>query len=269
MAITTIVQRYSDNIAPSATASVDSGTADTDYPIANAVDYNPAKPVKLTTTTGSFLFDFGVATRQDVVALIHHNLTAGLNVRYQMNATNAWGAPTVDAAFTIPAYREDLYPVNPFIDLTGVSGYSASGFRYGRVKVTGTNAAAVAIGEIVIIGTKRTMSLLNGTVEVSEERKIVEHSTDYGVATIFDLGVTIRHMKGRVTNTAAQLSALESQWRSSRGRALPWLLVPDSTVNDAWFVRWSDAMKVIAYPDISTKAQFPFAVDEVGRGLYL
>ena len=66
----------------------------------NIYDGNPAKPAKLTTTTGAWRWDFGGAKQLDVAAIIHHNLTAGLNVRIQGNATDAWGAPSLDQATT-------------------------------------------------------------------------------------------------------------------------------------------------------------------------
>src|SRR5438552_2828835 len=98
-----IYQVPTDNLAATGTLTVQSGTEDTAYPKANIYDGNPAKPAKLTTTTGAWRWDFGSAKQLDIVAVIHHNLTAGLNVRIQGNATDAWGAPSLDQAFTIPA----------------------------------------------------------------------------------------------------------------------------------------------------------------------
>ena len=60
--------RPTDNIAATATAIVGSAP-DAAYPAANLVDLNPAKPAKLTTATGNWVFDFGSAKQVDLVAL--------------------------------------------------------------------------------------------------------------------------------------------------------------------------------------------------------
>ena len=50
----------SDNVAPSATASVETGAEDTDYPVANLTDLSYPKiaaPAKTTDTSSAFLLD--------------------------------------------------------------------------------------------------------------------------------------------------------------------------------------------------------------------
>lgn len=261
--------KRTDNVAPAATLSIQSGSGDATYPPANLVNLNPAKPSKLTTTTGAWVFDFGSARRIDVAAIIHHNLTAGLNVRLQGNATNAWGGPTLDAPFTIPAYFDDGFPTNPWIDLTGVAGYSVSGFQYWRLVVVGVNAAAVAIGEVWLGSTKRVLSpnIIWGE-RANEKRPLVENRTSYGVSQIYDIGTTIRKFTGQIDTTDAGRDTLRSWWRDTRGRFYPFLLVPDLDNNDALYVRWSteDLERVLQFLNRNT---LTLEFEEVSRGLPL
>src|SRR5512139_4104440 len=204
----------SDNVAPNATISVVTGTEDTTYPAANLATLNPAKPAKLTTTTGRWVFDFTTAQQVDVVALIHTNLDAGLTVKVQANATNVWTSPSLDLAITIPALPEDSYPLNPWLDLTTTAVRS---FRYWAIFISGTNTNPVAIGEVWLQATKRELDrgILLG-MEETERRPAVVHTTDYGVATVYPLGPRLRSISGTIPADAlssADLLALERDAR--------------------------------------------------------
>lgn len=267
MSVNAIYQLYTDNVAGAVTPVAT--TEDTAYPATNLVDLNPAKPAKLTGTTGNWVWDFGSARRVDLVALIHHNLTAGLEVRIQANATDSWGAPTFNQQITIPTYREDGYPVNPWLDLTTLSAYSASGFRFWRLVVVGTNGAVIAIGEVWMGSSIRRLSPnIDWGASFSEERKLVEHRTDYGVSSIYDLGVTVRRLKGNLDTTDAQRELVRAWWRSTRGRVRAHLLIPNGDVNDAWLVRFGATQQDVTEANIDRNT-FPLDFEEVGRGLTL
>lgn len=263
---TLIYGRPSDLIAGQAIPSVQSGTEDPDYPAANLADQNPAKPAKLTTPTGAWLLDFGTAKSVDLVALIHHNLDQGLDVRIQANSSNSWATPPLDQAITIPADHEDGYPVNPFVDLTGISPRS---YQYWRLAVVGTNSAAVAVGELVIVGTKRTLEVnLSWGATDEEEHPVIEHRTEYGVVTTYDLSVKWRRLVGEVDTTDAGAASLQALMRDARGRARAFLIVPDPDQNDAWLVR-------LAAPKWTRRLQFlgrhiiGVEFEEISRGLPL
>jgi hypothetical protein len=268
MAATSILYgRATDNVADNAT--ITASAADAEYPATNLVDLDPSKPAKLTTTTGNWVFDFGSAQRQDLVAIIHHNLTAGLALNWQCNATDSWGAPTVDASLTVPSDWEDGYPVSFFKDLTGVSGYSSGGFRYGRLVITGTNAANIAIGEIVVLAAIRTLSMVRAEVSFLETRQIIEHVTDYEVATIYDRGVPVRTFDGSVVSNGTT-STIDTWWRGVKGRVTPFFFAPNATVNDAWFVRFGTPSKSQRHmPALTVITEMPISLKEVGKGLYL
>src|SRR4051812_42948013 len=191
--------RSSDNVA--ANATVLASAEDATYPATFLVDLDPAKPAKLTTTTGSWTFTFAAAQRVDAVALIHHNLTAGLEVRVKASADN-FATTALNTTITIPAYREDGFPVSPFVDLRAVSGYTTGGYQYWRIHIVGTNAAAVAIGEVVLIATLRSLEVnVAWGLQDSEEHPIVEHVTDFGVVTVYEYGTLLRSFVAMVQDT--------------------------------------------------------------------
>lgn len=259
----------SDNITPAATVTVQTGTAQAQYGPEKLVDRNPANPAKLVETSGAFLFDFGSAARVDWVLLPMHNLDAGLSVRIQGNATDSWGSPTLNTTIVIPTYREDGFPVACWKDLTGVAGYGTGGFRYWRLWIEGVNTAAVAIGEFLMFSHKRTLDPNISWGETQEEeRKLVEQSTDYGVKNIYDLGTTGRIWMGDLDSPDLQRAAVQTWWRDARGRAQPFGIVPDGTVNEAAFVRFADTklgVQLASYDRNSIRIGF----EEVSRGLFL
>jgi hypothetical protein len=231
-----------ENLSPVANGGgsdwvVNTGTGDAAYPATNLGDLNPAKPAKLTTTTGSWVRDLGSAKTIEIASLVMHNLTPGLEVRLQGNATNAWGAPTFNQTFTIPAYHEDGMPVNPWMNLKDL-GVGIS-FRFWRVVVVGVNAAAVAIGDIIL---GRTLSQFPVNIHwgftETDEHPMIAHKTTHGVELIYDLNTKIRHVNGEVETTDAGYTAFKSLHRAARGKVLPWLMVLDPAINDAMLVRF-------------------------------
>lgn len=265
----------SDNVSPVSTGGgtawvVNTGTGDADprYQPTSLADLLPGLPAKLTTTTGSWVRDFGSAGRVDWVMLPHHNLTAGLEVRIQGNATNSWGTPTLNAAIVIPTYREDRLPVGSWLDLTVQAGYTVSGFRYWRLVVVGTNGAAVQVGEFPLLRVKRT---LNPNIEweahTPEDRRDTYHETNHGVETVYDRGVSIRRLEGDLDTTDAGLAAVKSWWRDAPGRGRPVYIVPDEDLNEAYMARFQNTIDPTLV--INDRNRMRLQWRECSRGLYL
>lgn len=268
MALTALLYtRPSENVTVNAT--ITASAADASYPAANLGDLDPSKPAKLTTTSGNWVFDYGSAQRVDVFALIHHNLTAGLDVKLQGNATNSWGAPTLSTAITIPTYHEDGFPVNPWLDVTGVSGYSTSGFRFWRLLINAASGANVAIGEVVMATTKRQLETnISRGAEDRDEHPTIEHRTLHGVSRIYDLGTKIRRLTCKVTAKDTGFASLQSLARGASVRVKPFLIVRDTSVNDAWFVRLGDTSFSQTLPYVG-RHEVPLVFEELSRGLVL
>lgn len=261
--------RWSDNAARLATVTVQTGAEDSNYPAANLVDGNPAKPAKLTGTTGAWQLDLGAAYQIDAVALIHHNLTAGLaNVLIQGNSSASWASPPLSQAFTIPAYHGDGMPVNPFLDLTGVGTRT---YRYWRLIFGTANGAAIAIGEVVMLVQISTLPVnISWGAQIVEQHPIVEHRTPFGTSMIYQIGTKWRTLTGQIESTTdVGLAALQALERDVGGRAKPFLALPfGSGSNDAWLVRLTESQ--LAYTETFLNAHsLQLGLEEVPRGLPL
>jgi hypothetical protein len=254
------------------TWSVQTGTAVTQYEASHIGTDVIARPAKIAETSGAWVGNFtGVAggkQRVDAVVLPMHNLTAGLEVRLQGHATSSWGSPTFNQTITIPAYRGDGFPLGAWRDITGLSGYTSAGFEFWRLTVVGVNAAAVALKIKLLSGLQTLSPNINWGEVGSEERKMIEHRTDYGVSSVYDLGVTIRSIQGELDGPDTQRDAVKALWQSTRGRVYPFVLIPDGDVNDAWFVRFADT-KLDVQLNMIDRNVIRLGFQEVSRGLVL
>jgi hypothetical protein len=232
--------RPSDNVAPNATPTVETGTADASYPVANLTLLSYAKiaaPSKLAEVTGAWLLDFGSAQRVDYVVL-WHNFDAGITVSVQMNATNSWGGPTVTTSPTIPAKRANGYTRKIGVDLRSVSGYSTGGFRYLRVIATG-NSVPVGL-KVLAFSSVRQLSqdFLLGR-EDGQHQIAIDMMTDAGVPWAYDMGSAPRTLRGSAILSDTDIESVREWFRACAGRVTPTVIVPDTDSTDAWLVRWS------------------------------
>ncbi len=261
-----------DDLAPSAT--VTPSAVDSSYPGANLVDGDPGVPAKLSATSGNFVLDHGSAVDIQLVALIQPNLDPGLaNVAVQRNATNVWTSPAMNVPITIPARKGDGYPVSPWKDLRSQTGYNGpTGYRYTRLNFGAANSRNISIGELVLIGTYRQLPFgVRWGSKPFSKRKTVKYLTDGG-SIGYDLGVRIRRRQvafdikdtpGATTN----LTAVETWLENAYGDLRPFLIVPDDTVNDAWFVTLADPE--FGYTREGMQKQFIEGLEfiEAGRGV--
>ena len=262
--------RPSDNIAATATITLPSGTADSAYPSANLVDLDPAKPAKLTTTTGRWVFNFGSAKELLAAVLAHTNIDAGLEVRLQGNATDAWGAPSLNQTFTMPAAAQHDFRASAFVNLSAVSPRT---YQYWSVVVVGTNAAAIAIGEIVLSSALRqfTKNIGMGVAE-TEEQPVSELRTAGGSSLIYRYGTRKRRLSGELLrdDSAADWADMLALVRDARGRGKSFVFMPDLAVNDAWVVRFAGAsVDAVVTRPFSTHRRWTWTVEEVVSGLVL
>jgi hypothetical protein len=259
-----IYNRYSDNLAPSATITIETGTAATGYDPENIADGDAAKPSKLNETSGAWLFDFGTATEIAIAALFHHNFEAGLDVRLQANASNSWGAPSLEVSFVIPAWRVDRFPGQPWIDLTGQDAFGA--YRYWRLLVAGTNAVALAVGELWLGAVVRRLNpdFAQGRSSALDQ-PIIEHKTAYRRLRT-PLSTTIRSISGTIPPTTDTVAQAVIDWITDAG-GRPFLFIPDATLNEAWLalhLTTRHQIEALLDHDAST---FPLSLEEDGRGL--
>ncbi len=240
---------------------------DPDYPITNWLARRPSKPSKLLSTTGGWLFDFGGAANIAAFALIYHNFDEGQHVLLEWSANN-FSTTAGSQAITIPAWTEDGWSVSPWIEVTGSPTY-----QYWRLTVSGSpgNSYPLSLGRPVFLGALRDPGndVRFGVVR-SEAHQIVEMATALEVETIYALG----GKRGTISGEAAFRNEVPNEdaqkfislVRSAAGRTLPWLLIPDLTVNEAWMVRFVDSGFDNTQEMINHNI-FPFRVRELSRGL--
>lgn len=265
-----VFQRATDNVAPDATVAVQSGTEDATYPAANINDQNPAKPAQLTTTVGAWTWNFAAPQRIDVMAIVMHNVDAGLEVRFQGHTSNSWGSPTLNQVVTIPTYREDGFPYNPWLDLVALVPVAASRtFAWWRLVVVGTNSAAVKVGEVWLGATKRNLirNIKWGSTR-NERRPGVVHETDYLVRLKYDYGVLRRAVTVEIENTDISLEDVLSWGRSCRWGLRPCLIVPNPDQNDAWLVNFATTEQDYDRT-LKNYNVMKLSLEEMSRGLVL
>ena len=246
--------KYSDNVCPSATLSLTVGAANASYPLTNLQDLKPNTPFKATGTSATIRATFGAGKALQAVGLVWHNLY-GLTITVTNNAAMA------SQSLVVPAVSDDGLPVNPWLDLRTVTT-SATQWNF---EITGA-AANIAIGELILIETVRTMPIRWG-VEVVERHPAIVHRTDYHVPLIYGMGVRYRVLTGDITR-ASELAALKALHRDARGTRYPWWFVLDSDVNDAMFVHFDDASEW-AHQREYNQSPSSVTIEEVCPGLAL
>jgi len=229
MTDTVLLQYPTDNIAGTyATVGVNSGTEDPDYPAAYLADGRPGRPAKLTTTSGSWVFDFGTAKTVALVALGPHNLASAT---LEGNSTNAWGSPAFSAALTIPAATADGHSVNAWRVLAGTPSY-----QFWRLVVSGS--VPCAVGELWLGSTVRQTDRGYALgFSLGETQPTIQHQTEFLIPLTYALGSRQRRLALTFRCRAVGALALREWYRSMQGPGRTGLFVPDASVNDAWWVR--------------------------------
>lgn len=264
--------RPSDIVTANATITASAEDPDPNYGNAALCDGDPAKPAKLTTTSGNWVCDFGAPQVIKLAALIHHNLDAGLEVRLQGNASNVWTSPSFNQVITIPAKQAGPVPqftTSPFMDLTTLAGYSGGGYRYWRLVVVGVNSETIQVGEFVLSAELRVVEInVSWGGSEAEDHPVVEHRTDHGVAIITVIGVRLWTLVGEMDTTEVGWLSIRELSRDAMGKSLPWLLIADPDVNEAQFVRFIETKhaRILVFLDRNTVA---FAVEALSKGLPL
>lgn len=85
-----------------ADATLTPNSVDINYPVSNILDSRLSRIFKTdSSTTCTIVFDAGSAVTVTAVAIANHNISSGVTtLKIQGNATDAWGAPSVDETLT-------------------------------------------------------------------------------------------------------------------------------------------------------------------------
>lgn len=275
--------RPDDDLAQAAVA-VASATADPNYPAANLIQWNPAKPAKLTGTSGDWVVQLAGPQEVAAVAIPYHYLDAGLDVRIQGNTSDSWGTPAFSHAITIPAKRLDgpsyqRWTVTPYLIFDTPQTY-----QYWRLAIVGTNSQPVAVGRLMLLGAIRDVSLRFDGSDIEEADGppdgFIQNTTELGVELPIVIGGPRRAMSAmliasdlyasvmNVADATEYMQLFQSLYGgdSLAGSVLPFLLIPREDRNDAWLVRPEGQASSRSHKEGNWEV-WPFSVREVSRGL--
>ena len=255
--------------------AVTSDDADPEYPPENFLDENAAKPSKLTTTFGAWVFEFDDPVAPVLAALIYQYLDEDLDVRLQGNDSDSWGSPDFEASFTIPAKRYDgpsyqRWTVSPYMVLDGSPSYA-----FWRLVIVDANSQAVAVGGLFLASGYQALDLfVDQPMPEDDTAGEIVHPTELGVETIYDLGgprrgITILRIASDQSAGTAPVQAAADFRRLSEslnGRQHPFLFIPFGTRNDAWLVRPESAIHARTH-HVDGRQDWPLSLREVSRGL--
>jgi hypothetical protein len=191
------------------TWALDTGTARTGYEVANLNALpglnDPSLPLWILENSIRITADLGSDKVLVGAFIFAHTFDAALNVRFQANASNSWGAPTLSQPLTINS------PYNKFTCHAGVDLRTAlpnaidRTFRYISIANLSANSKTVAIGEVWIVtayaplGITREFSLPKDEITVSQDSR-------RGVQTVYGLGSRRRDIAAKIRLPIADAS---------------------------------------------------------------
>lgn len=112
------------------------------YPATNILDSRLSRHFRTVaaTTTATIVFDAGSAVTVDSISIANHNISSGVSTfKIQGNATDAWGAPSVD---------EDLTRVAGII----TKSFTGGSYRYWRLHIidAGNTDTYIKLGRVYL-----------------------------------------------------------------------------------------------------------------------
>lgn len=204
----------SDNLAVGSTITLSS--EESNHPKARLTDYYMWKQCWLNAGTGNIVIDLGSAKAVQCAALIHTNLTSGMTIGIQGNASDSWGAPSYDETIT---YKE-RNQVKIFS--------SAETYRYWRFTFGGGSLSNVKIGQIFLGPIFQPEINFGYNYSRQKARAQVSNATPFNVRRTYTLGQKQDTLTLPFKPPRADLESIEEMWDEDlQGGALPCLVVPD------------------------------------------
>lgn len=256
----------SDDLAGTATTVLVGGSPseeDPEYPGTNLIAPTntghlnlPSRPAKLTSFAGAWTLVFASPITVSALHLVYHNFDAGLDVTLEPDG----GTPI---PITIPSRWENTWWPSP------AASFDAQTSDQWTLSINAENSLLPQVGRLLLYGSGGFRNLQNDVrwgVEEIEDQGQIEHTTEAGVETLYELFGPRRSFVGEFALMNAEAATLITLYRDARNRILPWSLIPDEGImGDAWFVRfqeprWSRTREMIEHNI------FPFRVQELSRG---
>lgn len=247
--------------------TVTSGQEDPGYLATNFTGFDVTAPGKLTSTSGIWMADLSASSAYQTlvgVALIHSNLTPGLEVRLQGSTTSAFSVVGFNQLITIPALS-DNWPINPYVLFT-----SAQTFAYWRLNVVGSNPVPVSIGHIVLAAEVLPLHRVQQGLAWHDEIPTWDDVTEISVPQNLDLLTRVRSVTFDTSDLKTQEPILHSWWMDARGINLPFLFIPDLNVNECYWTTFVEKFKDVTYvfdTPTSGNRTWQIKLKEFGRGM--
>lgn len=214
----------SEILTPAATLSLLAGTPDAAFPLTNAQDGKASSPFKATGTSCTIRSHFASPKTLAGVVLAYHNL-AGATV----TVSNPAG---LSVSMPIPANTEDGHCLDPWLDLRDVDNTTDDDWD---IAISGA-AANVAIGELIWIAAWHEAEMdLRSPGGDDVQPAIIQPGDFHPAIHRYGMGTRVRSFDGHVTPSVSSL-ALLSLHRSARGPVRPFVVIPDTLINDALYV---------------------------------
>ncbi len=247
------------------TWSMTGGTILAAYPLTNIDDGVPSNPTRFVANPTRLVCDHASAQRVDLVSFIHCNFPAGYLPIVARG--DVIGSASTGTVVTCPGPTADLVPSNPFVDLTGLTGYG--NYRYTWIDLPGTTTI-LSLGQVRLTRVKReAVEHLGFNLKIRESHPLLERQTDADTSIAYSRGTRARWVQGTVRTLPGGFAQLQRWWRQSRGRLSPFLLILDDQSNEALWVRWGASAPQVFEQVVLFEGIFDLALEweEVGRGL--
>lgn len=225
------------------TATLSASDDDSEYPITNAQNQNPAHLAK------------GVANTLTVTI----TTPSATPVAIALIQTNAETATFQGDAITIPALDSEGQRVHPWLDMRGSPWGAGTSWSLVLSKASGV----VFIGRICLVVDLHELNIRYG-YDVGRVRPAdVEITTRGGSILYHSFGVRTKWAQGvcDLHDDEALLSSLDV---SAKGKTFPMLFIPDENTNEAWFARQVNPYSK-KYPTIDVR-ETPLRFEELSCG---
>jgi hypothetical protein len=199
------------------------GPAESTYSEAWLTDGLPGKPLRALDGSPAWSVS-GLPKDVNGVAIINHNLDAALEAEVTGDAL---------ATLVVPPYHGEYYPVNPFALTTP----TVEDVEDLTLTIAG-NSQIVVLGQFVA-GLFREVDLFEqgGPVEPVSFNK--QPDSQMGNIAVHDMQKAARKINGTARVNPAGSDAIFDWYWSTRDGVRFGLIVPDSTLNDVWAVKFA------------------------------
>lgn len=206
--------RADENAVYGATVTTTAGATDSTYLPAWMCDGRSMRPVRSTNGTVTWSASFasaevGIVALCDCDANVNATIGGGVSATVVAGALGSNGIRLNGFALVTPATISTL--------TVGFSGASS----------------AVRLGEC-IAGKARTITAPIFSSDIAPDDYALDTGAEFHSVPPYDRGMESRKFTGSQIYSTADRDLIWEWWRSQRANTRPSLMVPDSTINDAW-----------------------------------